>query len=94
MVFDFKSTEMGYAARHQALIRPAPCDFWARRLAAARRNVRAASSIRLIATVTADWSPTRRPIQKLLDPPTLIFAYSAGRSTAVYVKAWEGFINA
>ena len=31
--------------------------------------------------------------KKLIDPPTLIFAYSPVEDPAVYVKAWEGFLK-
>jgi phosphonate transport system substrate-binding protein len=31
--------------------------------------------------------------KKLVDPPTLIFAYSPVEDPAVYVKAWEGFLK-
>jgi len=31
--------------------------------------------------------------KKLVDPPTLVFAYSPVEDPAVYVKAWEGFLR-
>ena len=60
----------------------------------ARRIVRAAISTRPIATATATWLPMRRPIpSRLVNPSTLIFAYTPVEDPAVYAKAWDGFIK-
>ena len=60
----------------------------------ARRIARAAISTRPIATATAIWSPIRRPIRsRLVNPSTLIFAYTPVEDPAVYTKVWDGFIK-
>ena len=59
-----------------------------------RKTVRAATSTRPIAIATAISSPMRRPIRsKLVNPSTLIFAYTPVEDPAVYAKVWDGFIK-
>ena len=51
-------------------------------------------STRPIATATATWSPTCRPIRSRSSiRSTLIFAYTPVEDPAVYGKVWDGFIK-
>ena len=62
--------------------------------ASAQEDCPRGTSTRPIATATATSLPTRRPIRsKLVNPSTLIFAYTPVEDPAVYAKAWDGFIK-
>ena len=67
------------------------CLHWARRLP---RSASAARSTHVFATRTATYSPTcRSDPAELVDPDTLIFAYTPVEDPALYAEVWADFLT-